>query len=240
VTVTIPPREPELEDERSVEERIAELEALIKEARRRARRRRAAYAAVALVALAGVVAGANGIGGGVDVDASVAPAQGSPASATNTSRTGPPTCSPAGAQRPGSLVYSETRFGGSYLRYCGSGRAVMRVGRKSFTIEGGRCLSSRVGFGVLGDGISGTPAARAFWGPSRAKGFSLVLERLGHNRPGRNDVIDGIVQLPGVSLAGPITGTAIVGKGLESATFSIGTPGRPARITASWTCGSRF
>ena len=85
MTVTIPPHAPEIEDERTVEERIAELEALIKEARQRARRRRAAYAAVVLVALAGVITGAIGIGGGgVDIDASVA--EGSPASATNTSR----------------------------------------------------------------------------------------------------------------------------------------------------------
>ena len=85
MTVTIPPHAPEIEDERAIEERIAELEALIKEARQRARRRRAAYAAVVLVALAGVITGAIGIGGGgVDIDASVA--EGSPASATNTSR----------------------------------------------------------------------------------------------------------------------------------------------------------
>ena len=83
MTVTIPERE--IEDERTIEERIAELEALIKEARQRARRRRAAYAAVVLVALAGVVTGAIGVGGGgVDIDGSVA--EGSPASATNTSR----------------------------------------------------------------------------------------------------------------------------------------------------------
>lgn len=87
MTVTLPPRPPEIGDERTVEERIAELEALIKEARRRARRRRAAYAAVVLVALGGVVAGAFGVGsGGVGVEASVA--QGSHASARNTSRTG--------------------------------------------------------------------------------------------------------------------------------------------------------
>ena len=87
MTVTIPPRRPGIEDERSVEERIAELEALMKEARRRARRRRAAYAAVVVVGLAGAVAGTGGIGGGgVDVDASIA--QGSPASAANTSRAG--------------------------------------------------------------------------------------------------------------------------------------------------------
>ena len=84
MTVTVPPREPEIVDKRTVEERIAELEALITEARRRARRRRAAYAVV-LVALAGLVTGAIGIGGGgVDIGGSVA--EGSPASATNTSR----------------------------------------------------------------------------------------------------------------------------------------------------------
>jgi photosystem II stability/assembly factor-like uncharacterized protein len=87
VTVTLPPRPPAIEDERTVEERIAELEALIKEARRRARHRRAAYAAVVLVALGGIVAGASSIGnGGVGAEASVA--QGSHASATNTSRAG--------------------------------------------------------------------------------------------------------------------------------------------------------
>jgi photosystem II stability/assembly factor-like uncharacterized protein len=90
VTVTITRPELEIEDERSVEERIAELEALIKEARRRTRRRRAAYAAVMLVALAGVVTGGIGIGGGGGVNIDASDAQGSPASATstNTSRAG--------------------------------------------------------------------------------------------------------------------------------------------------------
>jgi hypothetical protein len=90
VTVTIPPRAPEIEDERSVEERVAELEALIKEARRRARRRRAAYAAVALVALAGVVAGAAGIGGGGDdIDGSVAHGSPPPAPGPHTFQVNP-------------------------------------------------------------------------------------------------------------------------------------------------------
>lgn len=85
MTVTNVPRAPETQDERSVEEHIAELQALIEEARRRARRRRVGYAAAVLVAIAGVITGAAGIGGGgVGVDASVA--QGEPASATRTSR----------------------------------------------------------------------------------------------------------------------------------------------------------
>jgi hypothetical protein len=132
----------------------------------------------------------------------------------------PPKCSLADAQRPGALVHS-----GSYLRYCGSGRAVVRVGGKSFTINGGRCTSRRVGFGVLGT--------------SRGRGFSLVLDH--HNWPGRNAIIQMTFQLPGVSIPNiPNTGTAIKSKDLESATFSIGTPGHPARITGSWICGLRI
>jgi hypothetical protein len=133
----------------------------------------------------------------------------------------PPKCSSADAQRPGALVH-----GGSYLRYCGSGRAVVRVVGRSITIKGGRCTSRRVGFGVLGSG-------------PHARGFSLVLDH--HNVPGRNAIIDGFIQLPGVSFATtPVTGTAIRSKDLERATFSIGKPGHPARITGSWICGLRI
>ncbi len=149
----------------------------------------------------------------------------------------PPKCSPADAQGPEAQAYSETRYGGFYLRFCGSGRAVVGVGGKSFTIKGGYCYSGRrVGFGVLGIGIGRTPAARAFWGTSRGRGVSLVMEYA--NRPGRNDIIGGDIQLPGVSYAETLTGTAIVAKGLKSATFSIRTPGHPARITGRWTCGA--
>ena len=103
----------------------------------------------------------------------------------------------------------------------------MRVGGKSFTIKGGRCLSGRVGFGVLGRG------------PHR-KGFTLVLNH--HNWPGRNGIDDGIIQLPGFNFANAlITGTAIRSKNLESASFSIGTHGHPAgRITGTWTCPLPF
>jgi hypothetical protein len=83
-----------------------------------------------------------------------------------------------------------------------------------------------VGFGVLGSG-------------PHARGFSFVLNH--HNVPGRNAIIDGVIQLPGVSTANTrITGTAIKSKDLESATFSIGRADRPARITGSWTCGLRI
>jgi len=51
VTVTAPPRRPEIEQDRDLEQRVADLEALIEEARKRARRRRRIYAAIVLTAL---------------------------------------------------------------------------------------------------------------------------------------------------------------------------------------------
>lgn len=67
MTVTTPPRRPEIEHDRDLEQRVANLEALIEEARRRARRRRQRNGAAAfLLAGTGVVAfiGFGGHGGG--------------------------------------------------------------------------------------------------------------------------------------------------------------------------------
>lgn len=50
MTVTTPPRGPEIEQERDLERRVSDLEALIEEAGQRARRRRRRYGAVALLA----------------------------------------------------------------------------------------------------------------------------------------------------------------------------------------------
>lgn len=158
--------------------------------------------------------------------------------AAGASPTLPPKC-PADAQGPEVQAFSETRYGGFYIRFCGSGRAVVRVGSKSFIIKGGHCVSGgRVVFGVLGIGIGRTPAGRAFWGTSRGRGLSLVTEH--ENRPGRDDIKGVDIQLPGVSVsfAQTLTGTAIKSKDLKRATFSIRTPGHPARITGSWTCGA--
>jgi hypothetical protein len=47
VTVTTPPREAEIEQDRDLEQRVADLEALIEEARRRTRRRRTRRCAAA-------------------------------------------------------------------------------------------------------------------------------------------------------------------------------------------------
>ena len=62
--VATPPRGPDIEHERDLEQRVADLEALIEEARRRARRRRRVYAALALCALGAAAWAAFGIGGG--------------------------------------------------------------------------------------------------------------------------------------------------------------------------------
>src|SRR5215470_59353 len=61
--VTVPPRSTDTPDDRDLAQRVADLEALIEEARRRARRRRRLYAAAVLAAAAAVVAALFGVGG---------------------------------------------------------------------------------------------------------------------------------------------------------------------------------
>ena len=67
MTVTTPPRRSEIEQDRDLEQRVADLEALIEEARRRARRRRirngTAFAVAAAAGVAGLI-GFHGGGGG--------------------------------------------------------------------------------------------------------------------------------------------------------------------------------
>jgi photosystem II stability/assembly factor-like uncharacterized protein len=64
VTVTTPPRRPETGHDRDLEQRVADLEALIEEARRRARRRRIRNGGAFLLAVAVSVAGLIGFHGG--------------------------------------------------------------------------------------------------------------------------------------------------------------------------------
>ena len=108
MTVTIPPRGPEIEEDRDLERRVAELEALIEEARRRARRRRQRNGAAALLIAAGVAAliGFGGRGGGGAGTA--APAGGS--GAEGQARTAAPSLAglPAGA-RPSAFAFDPRR-----------------------------------------------------------------------------------------------------------------------------------
>jgi hypothetical protein len=133
----------------------------------------------------------------------------------------PPKCSPADTQRH-AILHSETfKAGGPWAgRYCGPGKAVVRVEGKSFTITGGFCTPGRVGFGLFAN--AGT------------KGIVLVLRA--SNRAGRTEIIDSSVRMPGVTGEIPNTGTAIRAKGLKSGTFTL-TGSGALRVTGSWTCG---
>lgn len=86
MTVTTPPRRPEIEQDRDLEQRVADLEALIEEARRRARRRRQRRGVAALLlAAAGAAAfiGFGGHGGGGAGSAALAHVPGSQSPAAN-------------------------------------------------------------------------------------------------------------------------------------------------------------
>ena len=61
--VTVPPRPKNTQDDRDLARRVADLEALIEEARKRAKRRRRLYAAAVLAAGAAVAAASFGVGG---------------------------------------------------------------------------------------------------------------------------------------------------------------------------------
>jgi hypothetical protein len=137
----------------------------------------------------------------------------------------PPKCSALDTQRHATLS------GGGYDRYCGPGRAVVRVGSRSYTIESGNCsgAANRRSFGLVGSG-----------GQSGGKGFWFRLEPVkaatGRTRwfvrPGRVNIMDGDVDVPGWD-SFPRPGTAIISKDVKSATFSLGSP---PRITGSWRC----
>ncbi len=86
MTVITPPRRPGTEQDRDLERRVADLEALIEEARRRARRRRQRHGAAALLlaaAGAGAFIGFGGHGGGGAGTAALAQAPGSQSPAAN-------------------------------------------------------------------------------------------------------------------------------------------------------------
>ena len=68
----------------------------------------------------------------------------------------PPKCTALNTQRHATR-YTEGLYPGpatrpGYIRYCGPGRAVARVGGTSFTIEGGNCSGrgNRRSFGLMG------------------------------------------------------------------------------------------
>ena len=136
-----------------------------------------------------------------------------------------PQCSASDTQRHVTL---ET---GSYTRYCGPGRAVLRIAGRSFTITSGNCSGrmNRRSFGLFGHG--GVPGT-GFW-----VRLEPVVTASGRQRwfvrPGRVGIMDGETQLPGFSSL-PHQGTAVISKDLKSATFSL--LGGGVKISGSWTC----
>jgi photosystem II stability/assembly factor-like uncharacterized protein len=97
VSVATPPRRPEIEQDRDLEQRVSDLEALIEEARRRARRRRTRRGGVALLlAAAGIGAfiGFGGQGGGGASSAATAHAR-SPQRSTANAKSPPLAALPA-------------------------------------------------------------------------------------------------------------------------------------------------
>ena len=94
MSVTSPPRGPEIEQERDLEQRVTDLELLIEEARRRARRRRQRTATVFLLAAAVGVAlliGFGGHGGGATGTTALAGTRNSPTANNEPLGTLPPT-----------------------------------------------------------------------------------------------------------------------------------------------------
>jgi hypothetical protein len=138
----------------------------------------------------------------------------------------PPTCSATQTRRGAVLTAGEGPGGSSrYYRYCGRGRAVVRLDGKTFAIEGGRCgrpVSGQrwVYFGLITNG--GVPKG--------AKGLSLVM--IPGNRPRTVKVVDSIVQVAGLDLAP--TGTTTLATDLDSGTFVSRSGAR--RITGNWSC----
>lgn len=78
----------------------------------------------------------------------------------------------------------------------------------------------------------------ALWRPGnavRTRGFELILERPRH--PGSNHIMDWVAQLPGVNVDRlPGTGTAVLSRNLNRATFSLDIEGSTKTVTGNWRC----
>ena len=103
MTVTTPPHGPEIEEDRDLEQRVAELEALIEEARRRARRRRRIYAAIVLTALGAAVWASFDIGGNSGISSFARSPAGSPSGSASTASS-PGRWVPTGGPEGGSVI----------------------------------------------------------------------------------------------------------------------------------------
>jgi hypothetical protein len=115
----------------------------------------------------------------------------------------------------------------AYATFCGRGEAIVRLGARSYSIDGGHCgdpgAFRQAGFGVI--------ANTALY--PGATGLSILLNP--GDEVGRVNVVDSIVQVAGRDL--DATGSAVVAKGLGRGTFTL-TAKAPEgmRVTGSWTC----
>jgi hypothetical protein len=115
----------------------------------------------------------------------------------------------------------------AYATFCGRGEAVVRLGARSYSIDGGHC-SRPGGFRQAGFGV----IANAALYPGAA-GLSILLKP--GAEAGRVRVIDSIVQVAGVDL--DATGSAVLAKGLNRGTFTLISKAPDGmRVTGSWTC----
>jgi hypothetical protein len=267
VTVTTPPRRPETDQDRELEQRVAELEALIEEARRRARRRRSVYAAVVLAALGvGVWAssGFGGHGGGGAGTAASARARASSGSHVRLSAAvvAPPTCSEVSSPtvdsggRAGRTFWVavpaiwDDRTWPTFFRWCGPATVGLRAHGRSLRIRSGFCSTSPSWRGYQLDvGLIGrVPAA-----PAR------FLELLVHNRRvvrGGTFPAFAYMQLEGRTFAttnpswrlvSPLLPAPLAAGAITRATVTIAKSLRAgtfafhlrdaSQITGSWTCG---
>lgn len=140
----------------------------------------------------------------------------------------PDKCSPADTRREATLTTGVFRRGvTAYATFCGRGEAMVRLGARSYSIDGGHCGDPgrfrQAGFGVI--------ANRAVY--SGATGLSILLKPGGDT--GRVSVVDSIVQVAGLDL--DATGSAVVAKGLDRGTFTLTSKAPEGmRVTGSWRC----
>ena len=133
MTVTVPPRKPDTDNDRDLEQRVADLEALIEEARRRARRRRRLYGAAVLAAIAAGVAAAFGIGGGGGVSLATV-AEGSLASPAT--QTGQGNWRPLGGPQGGQHLRDGNRPGRLEVVYAAGWGRVFKSQHRRRQLEG--------------------------------------------------------------------------------------------------------
>jgi hypothetical protein len=115
----------------------------------------------------------------------------------------------------------------AYATFCGRGKALVRLGGRSYSIDGGHC-GDPGGFRQAGFGVIANTALYP-----GATGLSILLKP--GAEAGRVSVVDAIVQVAARDL--DATGSAVVAKGLDRGIFTLTSKASGGiRVTGSWTC----